>query len=662
MKVKVLNVEFDYISSKVKINMQSDSKIEDKISFCFIERRMGAGNKLFIPKKKLYTPIIQEDKIFIDIKLNEEMNFFACNDIWDIYIYNEAKSKYYKVKIDEKIDFKYYIDDYYMVEIKPYTTAENGLSVFCKKASINIKCEKIITENEELHICINKTIVNKYPDKCYIRLKKRIHRFLNYFDENIDLKLNENKVIINKEIFTNKNILSGDVYECVLVIFKGSDYEREIPILANNMQSDYINASQYKKYKAFSNGKKNLSLFFIQNKNTSINDISMEDNKLTINLLNEINGDIKELKLITYKNNTYLREGYTIKGFEFLKDENKITIDLNELSSLVKVWNNQKFIINCIISYSLDNDIEPQYEEVNLQFNDNLDQKEITYENYELKITKGNSNENIFSLNPKKINKKVKIAILGSCYSRAAFASSNFFNPGYKEKYDIALTHFHSSLISVMGKVKRSFEEKYFENLKPINKGYIKADFEKTFFQSLKEVKAEYLIIDIYADAQKGIIIFPDDSIITANVDVEASQLMFNLGEGTKTISSKDINTYLPLWIDAAERFSKEIVKYFNEENIIINYTKAVESYISASGEKKIYDTQIDYIRLTNLITDWMNDYLLYLLPKAKIIDSRSLKYIGFEKNPLGNTPNHYESEYYKEFINALDKIVFKDK
>ena len=57
-----------------------------------------------------------------------------------------------------------------------------------------------------------------------------------------------------------------------------------------------------------------------------------------------------------------------------------------------------------------------------------------------------------------------------------------------------------------------------------------------------------------------------------------------------------------------------------------------------------------------------MNDYLSYLLPEAQKIDSRNLNYIGFERHPLGNTPNHYESGYYKEFVKLVDNVVWGNR
>lgn len=558
------------------------------------------------------------------------------------------------VTIDKELEFKYYRDNYYMRNIKPYKTAYNGLSLFSKSICSNIKCEKVVINDRNIEIYIDNTLIKKDLGDIYLRLKRRIHRFLNSFDEIIDLKLEENRAIILNDMFYKKNLLPGDVYECAIVIFKGKKCEYEIPLIANNIQGNYIKSTNYLKYKIFSNSKNILSLFFVGNKTINVESVSTNDNKLTLSLSEKIDDDVISLKIITYKNNSYLKYGYSIENFEYLKDENKLNIDFAELSTLIKRFDNQKFILNCLINNNKNN----YSEEINLQFNFKIGEQVIKDENYDLRVVKGGSNECVFILELKDIAPKVKIAVLGSCYSRLAFTSSNFYNPRYKEKYEIVHTHFHSCLISVMTNKKKCFEERYFEHLNSRNKEYVKADFEKTFFESLKNSKAEYLIIDVYADAQKGVIIFPDGSIITGNVNVESSHLMFNLEEGTEMITSKEIKKYIPLWIDAAQRFSKEIVKYIDEKKIIINYTNATESYIDSENNKKSYDNQIDYIRLSNLIMDWMNDYLSYLLPNAKKIDSRSLNYIGLENHPVGNTPNHYESGYYKDFMKLVDSVV----
>ena len=120
MKINVLNIDFDYIKGRLVIFMKSDTIIQDKIKLCFIERRIGAGNKLFKPKKVFYNLIMNNEELLAEIQLNEYMYLFSCAEIWDTYIYNETNKKYYIVIREESLDFKYYNNNHYMRNIKPY--------------------------------------------------------------------------------------------------------------------------------------------------------------------------------------------------------------------------------------------------------------------------------------------------------------------------------------------------------------------------------------------------------------------------------------------------------------------------------------------------------------------------------------------------------------
>ena len=87
MKIKVSNIEFNSMNGKMIIFIQSDEILKDKIKLCFIERRLGAGNKLFKPKKIFYNLEVNNNELVTQIYLNEYVEFFSSNEIWDTYIY-----------------------------------------------------------------------------------------------------------------------------------------------------------------------------------------------------------------------------------------------------------------------------------------------------------------------------------------------------------------------------------------------------------------------------------------------------------------------------------------------------------------------------------------------------------------------------------------------
>ena len=59
--------------------------------------------------------------------------------------------------------------------------------------------------------------------------------------------------------------------------------------------------------------------------------------------------------------------------------------------------------------------------------------------------------------------------------------------------------------------------------------------------------------------------------------------------------------------------------------------------------------------QFNQLVTD-----TIYYEPVKGLNDSSAHNYIGYEKHPHGNSPNHFESQYYKEFLRLLDKCIIE--
>ncbi len=72
MKIKVSNIEFNSMNGKMIIFIQSDEILKDKIKLCFIERRLGAGNKLFKPKKIFYNLEVNNNELVTQIYLSDQ--------------------------------------------------------------------------------------------------------------------------------------------------------------------------------------------------------------------------------------------------------------------------------------------------------------------------------------------------------------------------------------------------------------------------------------------------------------------------------------------------------------------------------------------------------------------------------------------------------------
>ncbi|MGL5153133.1 MAG: DUF6270 domain-containing protein, partial [Clostridium sp.] len=511
----------------------------------------------------------------------------------------------------------------------PYVTGDNKLSVFCRKTIDNIKCITV-TEFET-----NKVKLNLEDIKLSIKniiFKKRILKEIETYIEEISIPYN--KGIINiQDIFNNK-VVNESYYDVFAEMYNGY----EIPITYSNP------LIQCENIRCFSNSNKLMLKVQLKDKNYTTG-IEVTNNEIIINLENELKEELIEVRLINRDRKYTIMKGFKV---EYILEENRKSLKLNK---------------NEI--YNLSHKKRNRYEVQLVQ-----KKEEVIYESLigARDIGEGITDmENIISLEKvennmllsiRKIKKTISISILGSCLTRSAFSTNEYFNPTYKRKYNISYTHFQSSLISVMNEETIKFDLDKFTNSNEFMKECITTEFNKDFFIKFQESNCDYLIIDLFGDAMRGVIQFPNGSIVAGTIDYETEEVLFNLPEGTKIIKSTNIKEFLPLWQEGAKRFAKKIKEYINEEKILINYPKISEKYLDENREEKAFKGQEEYIRTSNALLDYTTNYLSQLLPKAKVIDSGEMNYIANKPHPLGLSSTHFINEYYKDLMALIDMEI----
>jgi hypothetical protein len=262
----------------------------------------------------------------------------------------------------------------------------------------------------------------------------------------------------------------------------------------------------------------------------------------------------------------------------------------------------------------------------------------------------------------KTAGQKLKIGIFGSCFSRVAFTSTEFFNPDYKRKYQVVLNQWHTSIPSIMSK-SVEFDETYFDHFTVGEANKVRRDFEKPFFQELSEIKPDYLLMDLYADATLDLLVIGEDQIITGSEQVKKSHRFLNSIKGqTKVITHKDINEFMKYWKPAAHRFVNELKKHYPEERVIFQKARMNSKYYDLKKNIRSYSNTLqELIKMTNYYYAIMEREILSLMPKARVIDINSYGYLGDQKFPFGHSSNHYETAYYREQLSQLDNIVIQD-
>lgn len=98
------------------------------------------------------------------------------------------------------------------------------------------------------------------------------------------------------------------------------------------------------------------------------------------------------------------------------------------------------------------------------------------------------------------------------------------------------------------------------------------------------------------------------------------------------------------------------------ENRIILSKGQFTEKYYDSKRKIQHFsEKRLKLIRRNNYFLDKINNYLMYKLPKIKIIDLTDKNYIGSCNHPYGNSPSHYENAYYKEYLKRLNEIVRRD-
>jgi hypothetical protein len=251
----------------------------------------------------------------------------------------------------------------------------------------------------------------------------------------------------------------------------------------------------------------------------------------------------------------------------------------------------------------------------------------------------------------------VRIAILGTCYTRGAFGSNPYFNPGYKSKYNLVYTQFHSSIPSLMSE-PLPYPASHFNDRKPIEQAYISCDFEKTFFTQLSEAHGEYFLFDLYPDAVRDLVVFDDQHMITGSFYLRNRAYLQSIKDKAHFVSHDDEADFLNYWCSAADRFAEKIIQFFPQERIILQRARMTNRYYDAAHHVRYFSDQLDLVKRSNMYFQFMESYLLNLLPHIRTIDLNHYGYIGQYNHPYGQSTNHYEPAYYKKLIEKLDEII----
>ena len=286
----------------------------------------------------------------------------------------------------------------------------------------------------------------------------------------------------------------------------------------------------------------------------------------------------------------------------------------------------------------------------------------LRYKNIIIKDSK----ELTISVN-EKTNNTIRLAVLGSCFSRAAFSSKEeYFNVDYKKYIDLVYTDFWISLISVYSKNLEYPKEK-FADLSDKEKTFIDKLYLKDTMSKLKESKIEYILIDFFADAVHGVRKFKNGSYIGQNNHLHKSLYYFNdLMVNTENFDYRN-EQFWPIWKEACDKFILDLKEMKLDKCVILNCSSLTDRYYDKNGKIRYFDAENKFknkdIKYYNNIWKRMNSYFLAKLPNAKVINLDKYDYISSYNHPISCGPHHFETAYYKKLKDeVLETILVEER
>ncbi|ECH7282627.1 teichoic acid biosynthesis protein, partial [Listeria monocytogenes] len=254
----------------------------------------------------------------------------------------------------------------------------------------------------------------------------------------------------------------------------------------------------------------------------------------------------------------------------------------------------------------------------------------------------------------------LKIAVMGSCFSRNAFNSKPFFNPDYKRFFEVTFTQSHTSLFSVLSKPYTGINIDDYGNMTDNERRTLQADFDKGFFEKLENSNSDYLLLDLYADVLRGPIWLESGEILSLSYISEQTGILNDLPI-KRLLDHSNNDAFFQEWTSYADKFIEKLLTVMPAERIILNKGGFTTKYYDKNGAVQEYKIKMR-IERNNYFWDRLNNYFLSKVPTAQVIDFTKKPYIGDYYYPFGHSFSHYESGYYKDFMREMIYITEREK
>lgn len=188
---------------------------------------------------------------------------------------------------------------------------------------------------------------------------------------------------------------------------------------------------------------------------------------------------------------------------------------------------------------------------------------------------------------------------------------------------------------------------------------YGRMSYEKSFLQSLKTEQPKYLLVDTYSDCASSIFEVKPDAYITETYYFQGTNLFKSYHQNKKEVTIWTAERF-NLFKTACQKLATFLKENCPNTKLVVVKTFASDTKIEGNTFSK-WDSELQFIYGQKEIWQRNDDYLLSLVPSAKIIDMTKEFYYSTKNSPLTFSRNHKNKEYYKVLYGKFCQIVLED-
>lgn len=245
--------------------------------------------------------------------------------------------------------------------------------------------------------------------------------------------------------------------------------------------------------------------------------------------------------------------------------------------------------------------------------------------------------------------KKINVDIIGTCYSRELFNTT--------DEYKVKTYLMRQSIFTMFSK-PLPIDENDVKILDDYNfkKRMVYFEFNKLALSTLFDQPSEYLIIDLlneirdfydFKNPQDVKIVSTKETTLTLKELRNYFDYIYFLIEIQK-LPENEIRKYFQVFIE-------ELLKHYNSNRIILNKVQMQNFYYQ--DNKKIYITD-NFVYSRKKFVKKLENLFLELLPTCKVLETTHDPILDINHRLGGPHPVHFEQIYYKYRMDILNDII----